>query len=102
MDMKAFTPAIGMEVSGIDLANVSDADAGALRDALIDRKVLVFRNQPITSHEYVRFIVCRCAGCAGNNGHIVLGGERTGFRLVTKQGQGLRPWSHERKPRVMA
>jgi alpha-ketoglutarate-dependent taurine dioxygenase len=56
MDMKAITPAIGMQVSGIDLAKVSDADAGALRDALIDRKVLVFRNQPITSPEYVRFM----------------------------------------------
>ncbi len=56
MDMKAITPAIGMQVSGIDLAKVSDADAGALREALIDRKVLVFRNQPITSPEYVRFM----------------------------------------------
>jgi alpha-ketoglutarate-dependent taurine dioxygenase len=44
MDMKAITPAIGMQVSGIDLAKVSDADAGALREALIDQKVLVFRN----------------------------------------------------------
>ena len=56
MDMKAITPAIGMQVSGINLAKVSDADAGALRNALIDRKVLVFRNQPITSSEYVRFM----------------------------------------------
>ena len=49
MDMKAISPAIGMQVSSIDLRNVSEDDAGALREALIDRKVLVFRNQPITS-----------------------------------------------------
>ena len=56
MDMKAITPAIGMQVSGIDLANISEADAGVLRDALIDRKVLVFRDQPITSSQYLRFM----------------------------------------------
>ena len=49
MEKKAITPAIGMQVSGIDLGNISEADAGVLRNALIDRKVLVFRDQPITS-----------------------------------------------------
>ena len=56
MDMKAITPAIGMQVSGIDLANISEADAGVLRNALIDRKALVFRDQPITSPQYLRFM----------------------------------------------
>ena len=60
MDMKAISPAIGMQVSSIDLTNVSEDDAGALRDALIDRKVLVFRNQPITSLQYVRFMNIFC------------------------------------------
>jgi taurine dioxygenase len=56
MDMKPINPAIGMWVSGVDLANVGEAEAGALREALIDRKVLVFRDQPITSPQYVRFM----------------------------------------------
>ena len=56
MDLNAITPAIGMQVTGIDLANIREADAGVLRDALIDRKVLVFRDQPITSSQYLRFM----------------------------------------------
>tara|TARA_Y100000588_G_scaffold337102_1_gene378393 strand:+ start:375 stop:1196 length:822 start_codon:yes stop_codon:yes gene_type:complete len=56
MQMKPITPAIGMQVSEIDLADISDSDAQALREALIDNKVLVFRDQPISSPEYVRFM----------------------------------------------
>ena len=56
MQMKAITPAIGMQLSGINLDKVSDSDAHVLRQALIDRKVLVFRDQAISSPEYVEFM----------------------------------------------
>ncbi|KAF1049181.1 TauD/TfdA dioxygenase family protein [Xylophilus sp.] len=50
------TPLIGSEVSGIDLRDELDASTvAALRQALVDRKVLFFRDQPITDAEQVRF-----------------------------------------------
>ncbi len=47
---------IGVRVDGIDLsAPVSDADADILRQALIDRLVLVFRGQTLTEEDQTRF-----------------------------------------------
>ncbi|MFM5924660.1 MAG: TauD/TfdA dioxygenase family protein [Novosphingobium sp.] len=45
LKIERITPVIGGEVSGIDLANLSDADGALLRQALADRGVLVFRDQ---------------------------------------------------------
>jgi taurine dioxygenase len=50
------TPAIGAEVGGVDLSRPLDADAlGTLRAALLDHKVLFFRDQDITTEEHLAF-----------------------------------------------
>jgi len=56
MQMRDISPAIGTEVSDVDLAQLSRGQAEALRARLIDRKALVFRNQAISSTEYVEFM----------------------------------------------
>ncbi|HRD27728.1 MAG TPA: TauD/TfdA family dioxygenase, partial [Caulobacter sp.] len=46
------TPTIGAEVEGIDLARpLDDATVKALRQALLDWKVLFFRDQDITTEQ---------------------------------------------------
>ena len=54
--LQPITPAVGVEVSGFDLAHVSDAAAGMLRAALIDRKVLVFRDQTASAAQFGAFM----------------------------------------------
>ena len=50
------TPTIGAEVSWIDLAEpLSPADKTALRRALLDWKVLFFRDQDITTEQHLAF-----------------------------------------------
>jgi taurine dioxygenase len=49
------TPAIGAEISGIDLLKpLSDAQADELRRAFVDRQVLFFRDQEISFDDHVR------------------------------------------------
>jgi taurine dioxygenase len=56
MSIQPITPAVGAEVSGVDLRQFSDAEADALRAALIDRKVLVFRDQTVSTVEFSHFM----------------------------------------------
>ena len=50
------TPMIGTMVSGIDLARPLDgAELGALRQALLDWKVLFFTDQDITTEQHLAF-----------------------------------------------
>jgi taurine dioxygenase len=52
--VEPITPNIGVEVSGLDLnADLDDATVAALRAALVQHKVLVFRDQPITPSAHV-------------------------------------------------
>jgi len=54
--MEGTTPAVGAEISGIDLsASLDDTTVVALRAALVDRGVLFFRDQPITPDQHVAF-----------------------------------------------
>ena len=46
MNVEPSTPLIGAEVSGVDLANLSDNEFGALKDAFTKHSVLFFRDQP--------------------------------------------------------
>lgn len=49
------TPLIGSEVAGVDLRDELDEPTiRALRQALLERKVLFFRNQPLTDAQQVR------------------------------------------------
>ena len=50
------TPNVGAEVTDVDLTAVSDAQANALREGLIDRKALVFRDQNISTTHFARFM----------------------------------------------
>jgi taurine dioxygenase len=56
IDLKSITPALGEEVVGLDIAQTSDAQAAALRAALIDRKVLVFRDQTASPAQFANFM----------------------------------------------
>lgn len=49
------SPVIGTEVLGIDLTSVSDETIGWLSDLLVERKVLFFRDQPISSEAHIAF-----------------------------------------------
>ena len=50
------TPNVGAEVADVDLTAVNDAQAEALRAALIDRKALVFRDQGISTAQFAAFM----------------------------------------------
>ena len=56
MTITPMTPTIGAEVEGIDLTRPLDAGvAAALRQALLDWKVLFFRDQDITTDQHLAF-----------------------------------------------
>lgn len=53
-DVKRMTPSIGAEISGVDLRKPLEQDIyAALRRALVDYKLLVFRDQNITPEQHV-------------------------------------------------
>lgn len=56
VEVHPITPNVGAEISGVDLARVSDDQAAALRAALIDRKALVFRDPGISTAEFATFM----------------------------------------------
>ena len=53
MKLNPITVTIGSEVSGVDLNDLDDALADAIHDALMERAVLVFRDQDISSATHV-------------------------------------------------
>jgi taurine dioxygenase len=53
---RPIVPALGAEVSGIDLRQPDLAAQQELREALADRKVLVFRDQDLSPHQYADFL----------------------------------------------
>ena len=57
--IKPVTPAIGAEISGIDLStDLSDLVIRQIRDAFLKHLVLFFRDQNLTPSELVRFSKC--------------------------------------------
>jgi taurine dioxygenase len=56
LTFQPLTPTIGAEVGGVDLKHAADAvTLAALRQALLDWKVLFFRDQDITTDQHVAF-----------------------------------------------
>ena len=54
--LEPLAPTIGSEVSGLDLSRpLEDATIAALRDALLERKVIFFRDQEITTGQHIAF-----------------------------------------------
>ena len=56
IDPRPIVPALGAEISGIDLRQPGLQAQGELREALADRKVLVFRDQDLSPHQYAGFL----------------------------------------------
>ncbi len=56
IDLQPITPAVGAEVSGVDLTHVRDVQADALRAALVDRNALVFRDQTLSTAQFADFM----------------------------------------------
>jgi taurine dioxygenase len=55
-ELSPLTPRIGAEIGGMDLScDVDDATLKGLRAALLDRKVLFFRDQNITTEQHLAF-----------------------------------------------
>jgi taurine dioxygenase len=56
IDPRPIVPALGAEISGIDLRHPGPEIQAELRQALADRKVLVFRDQDLSPHDYADFL----------------------------------------------
>ncbi len=55
-EVTPYSPTIGAEISGIDLAQpLTDAQVEGVRAALLDRKVIFFRDQDITTEQHLDF-----------------------------------------------
>lgn len=55
-DARPIVPALGAEISGIDLRQPCLEAQEELKEALADRKVLVFRDQDLSPHQYAAFL----------------------------------------------
>jgi taurine dioxygenase len=55
-DLRPIVPALGAEIYGIDLRQPGLEAQAELRAALADRKVLVFRDQDLSPHQYADFL----------------------------------------------
>jgi len=55
-EARSIVPALGTEISGIDLRTPGSQAQDELREALADRKVLVFRDQDLSPHQYADFL----------------------------------------------
>ena len=47
IDVKLLSGALGAEISGIDLTDLSDQNFKKINDLLLEHKVIFFRDQPI-------------------------------------------------------
>ena len=56
IDPRPIVPALGAEISGIDLRQTGLEAQGELREVLTDRQVLVFRDQDLSPHQYAEFL----------------------------------------------
>jgi len=56
LEIRKLTPGIGAEIAGVDLSReLPDAAVAGIRQALLDHRVIFFRDQPITSAQHVAF-----------------------------------------------
>jgi taurine dioxygenase len=55
MQIQRVSGALGAEVSGVDLAQIADADVGTLRRAWLEHIVVFFRDQPLTPARLMAF-----------------------------------------------
>ena len=55
LDVRPLTATLGADVSGVDMADVDGLTLEALHRAWLDHKVLVLRDQHITTEEHIAF-----------------------------------------------
>ena len=55
LDVRPLTATLGADVSGVDMADVDGSTLEALHRAWLDYKVLVLRDQNITTEEHIAF-----------------------------------------------
>ena len=53
MDVKLLSGALGAEIQGIDLTDLSDNNFNKINDLLLEHKVIFFRDQPITKDQQI-------------------------------------------------
>ena len=53
MEIKLLSGALGAEIKGIDLTDVSDLNFKKINDLLLEHKVIFFRDQPITKEQQI-------------------------------------------------
>ena len=53
MEIKLLSGALGAEITGIDLKDVSKENFKQINDLLLEHKVIFFRNQKITEEEHM-------------------------------------------------
>ena len=55
LDIRPITPTIGAEIASVDLSKIDVATFAAIRGALLDRLVVVFRNQNLNPEHHLAF-----------------------------------------------
>ena len=55
LDVDEFGPSFGAEIRGLDVATASEDEVRAVRQALIDYKVIVLRNQQLDDASHIEF-----------------------------------------------
>lgn len=55
LDIHPITPSIGAEIAGLDLAHLDDGRFAALHRVLLDRQVIVLRNQHLSPEQHLSF-----------------------------------------------
>ena len=53
MSVKLLSGALGAEIEGIDLTDISDQNFKKINDLLLEHKVIFFRDQPITNNQQI-------------------------------------------------
>ena len=53
MKIKLLSGALGAEIKGIDLTDVSDQNFKKINELLLEHKVIFFRDQPITKNQQI-------------------------------------------------
>ena len=55
MQITPLSPALGAEITGVDVADIDEAAFAAVRDAFHDRQLIVFRDQSIDPDSHIAF-----------------------------------------------
>ena len=53
MEIKLLSGALGAEIKGLDLTDISDENFKRINDLLLEHKVIFFRDQPLTAEQHI-------------------------------------------------